>query len=161
MQAVRAAIAEIDPRAALAEVQPMQAFVDRAMAPIRFTSTLIGIFGAVAVLLAGIGLYGVLATIVRQRTAEIGMRMVFGAPRSSILNLVVGEGLKLSAAGVVIGVAAALMLTRVMASMLVGVESDRPAHLRRHRRALRRYRGCRVVGAGAPGRAARSDAGSA
>jgi putative ABC transport system permease protein len=124
--AVRAAIAQIDPRAALAEVQPMQAFVDKAMAPIRFTSTLIGIFGAVAVMLAGIGLYGVLATIVRQRTAEIGMRMVFGAPRASILNLVVGEGLKLSAAGVAIGVASALVLTRVMASLLVGVSPTDP-----------------------------------
>ena len=84
--AVRAAVAQIDPRAPLAEMQPMTAFVDKAMAPIRFTTTLIGIFAVVAVLLAAIGLYGVLSTIVRQRTAEIGMRMVFGAPRSSILQ---------------------------------------------------------------------------
>ena len=61
-----------------------------------------------AVLLAAIGLYGVLSTIVRQRTAEIGMRMVFGAPRGSILNLVVGEGLQLSAAGIGLGLAGAL-----------------------------------------------------
>src|SRR5206468_5974880 len=89
--AVRAAVKQVDPRSALAEVQPMQAFVDKAMAPVRFTSTLIGVFAIVAVLLAAVGLYGVLSTIVRQRTAEIGMRMVFGAPRGSILNLVVGE----------------------------------------------------------------------
>jgi predicted permease len=124
--AVRTAISQLDPHAALAEVQPLQAFVDRAMAPIRFTTTLIGIFGAVAVLLAGIGLYGVLATIVRQRTAEIGMRMVFGAPPSSILNLVVGEALKLSAAGVAVGVVAAVMLTRAISSMLVGVSPTDP-----------------------------------
>jgi predicted permease len=124
--AVRAAVAQVDPRAPLAEIQPMTTFVDKAMAPIRFTATLIGIFAAVAAMLAGIGLYGVLSTIVRQRTAEIGMRMVFGAPRSSILSLVVGEGLKLSAAGIAVGLAGAFAITRVMASLLVGVNPTDP-----------------------------------
>jgi putative ABC transport system permease protein len=124
--AVRAAVREIDPRAVLAEVQPMTAFVDKAMAPVRFTTTLIGVFAIVAVVMAAIGLYGVLATIVRQRTAEIGMRMVFGAPRSSILNLIVGEGIKLSAGGIVIGAVAAVMVTRVMTSMLVSVSPTDP-----------------------------------
>jgi len=124
--AVRAAVAQVDPRAPLAEVQPMTAFVDKAMAPIRFTATLIGIFAAVALLLAAVGLYGVLSTIVRQRTAEIWMRMVFGAPRASILNLVVGEGLKLSGAGIALGLAGAFAITRVMASMLVGVNATDP-----------------------------------
>ena len=104
----------------------MTAFVDKAMAPIRFTATLIGIFAAVAVVLAAVGLYGVLSTIVRQRTAEIGMRMVFGAPRASILRLVVGEGLRLSVAGIGIGLIGALAVTRVMASMLVGVNPTDP-----------------------------------
>jgi putative ABC transport system permease protein len=125
--AVRAAVAQVDPRAPLAEIQPMTAFLDKAMAPIRFTTTLIGIFAAVAMMLAAVGLYGVLSTIVRQRTAEIGMRMVFGAPRSSILRLVVGEGLKLSAVGIVIGLIGALAVTRVMASLLVGVNPTDPA----------------------------------
>jgi len=124
--AVRAAVTEIDPRAVLAEVQPMQVFVDKAMAPVRFTTTLIGIFAAVAALLAAVGLYGVLSTIVRQRTAEIGMRMVFGAPRASILNLVVGEGLRLTAAGVVVGLIGAFAVTRVLANMLVGVHPADP-----------------------------------
>jgi putative ABC transport system permease protein len=124
--AVRAAVAQVDPRAPLAEIQPMTSFVDKAMAPIRFTATLIAIFAAIAVILAGVGLFGVLSTIVRQRTAEIGMRMVFGAPRTSILNLVVGEGLKLSAAGIAIGLAGAFAITRVMASMLVGVNPTDP-----------------------------------
>ena len=124
--AVRAAVAQIDPRAPLAEIQPMQAFVDKAMAPVRFTSTLIGIFAVVAVLLAAVGLYGVLSTIVRQRTAEIGMRMVFGAPRTSILSLIVGEGLRLSGAGIGLGLMAAAMLTRVMTSMLVGISPTDP-----------------------------------
>jgi predicted permease len=124
--AVRAAVAQIDPRAPLAEVQPMTAFVDKAMAPVRFTSTLIGIFAVIAVLLAAIGLYGVLSTIVRQRTAEIGMRMVFGAQRGTILQLIVGEGLRLSVAGIGLGLIAAAMVTRVMTTMLVGVTPTDP-----------------------------------
>ena len=123
---VRAAVAQIDPRAPLAEIQPMTAFVDKAMAPVRFTATLIGIFAAVAVVLAAVGLYGVLATIVRQRTSEIGMRMVFGAPRGSILRLIVTEGLRLSVAGMIVGFAGALAVTRVMTSMLVGVNAADP-----------------------------------
>jgi predicted permease len=125
--AVRAAVAQIDPRAPLAEVQPMQAFVDKAMAPVRFTSTLIGLFAVIAIVLAGVGLYGVLSTVVRQRTAEIGMRMVFGAPRGSILGLVVGEGLRLSIAGIVVGALAAIAITRLMRSLLVGVSPTDPA----------------------------------
>jgi putative ABC transport system permease protein len=124
--AVRAAVAQVDPRAPLAEIQPMTAFVDQAMAPVRFTATLIALFAVVAAVLAAVGLYGVLATIVRQRTAEIGMRMVFGAPRRSILTLVVGEGLRLSAAGMVVGLAGAFVVTRVMTSMLVGVKATDP-----------------------------------
>jgi putative ABC transport system permease protein len=123
---VRAAVAAVEPRAPLAEVQAMSRFVDRAMAPIRFTTTLIGLFAGVAMVLAAIGLYGVLSTIVRQRTAEIGMRMVFGAPRGSILALVVGEGLKLSAAGIFVGLAGAFAMTRLMTSMLVGVAPTDP-----------------------------------
>src|SRR5262249_57701066 len=93
---------------------PMTVFVDKAMAPVRFTATLIAIFAAVAVVLAAVGLYGVLATIVRQRTSEIGMRMVFGAPRRSIVNLVVGEGLRLSVAGLFIRLPRPFLITRVL-----------------------------------------------
>ena len=104
----------------------MEALVDRAMAPVRFTMSLVGLFAAIAVVLASIGLYGVLATIVRQRTAEIGMRLVFGAPRSSIMGLIVGEGLKMSVAGMAAGIAAALLVTRVMASLFIGVSPTDP-----------------------------------
>src|SRR5436190_20642798 len=99
----------------------MAAFVGKAMAPIRFTATLIGIFAVIAVALAAIGLYGVLATVVRQRTAEIGMRLVFGAPRASILQLIVGEGMKMSLVGMIAGIGAALAITRIMASLFVGI----------------------------------------
>ena len=77
--AVAAAVNEIDARVPIAEVQPMQAFVDKANGPTRFAATLIGIFAGRRGALAAVGLYGVLATTVRQRTAEIGMRMVCGA----------------------------------------------------------------------------------
>jgi putative ABC transport system permease protein len=87
---------------------------------------LIAVFAGIAGFLAAIGLYGVLSTMVRQRTAEIGVRVAFGAPRSRILQLVVGHGLKLSAAGIAAGVFAAFGATRVLSSMLVGVEATDP-----------------------------------
>jgi putative ABC transport system permease protein len=125
--AVRAAVSELDPRLPVSEVQPMTALLDRAMAPTRFALVLIGVFAVIAGVLAGVGLYGVLSTVVRQRTAEIGVRMAFGAQSGNIFRLVIGEGLKLSAAGIVLGAAAAYAMTRVMGSMLVGVEATDPA----------------------------------
>jgi putative ABC transport system permease protein len=119
--AIRAAIARIDPLATISEMQPMRNFVERSMAGTRFAFILIGIFAGTAAVLAAVGLYGVLSTVVRQRTAEIGVRVAFGAPRNSIFNLVVGQGLRLSAAGIVLGLLAALPLTQLMTSMLVGV----------------------------------------
>ena len=125
--AVRDAVAGTGAKLAISEVQPMDALVGHAQAGTRFSLLLIGVFAAIAVLLAAVGLYGVLATVVRQRTAEIGVRMALGAAPASIFSLVVGHGLRLSAAGVAAGVFAALGLTRVMASMLVGVKATDPA----------------------------------
>jgi putative ABC transport system permease protein len=82
---------------------------------------LIGIFATIAALLAGVGLYGVLATVVRQRTAEIGLRMAMGADPGNIFKLVVGHGMRLSSLGIVAGLVAAFAVTRVMSSMVVGV----------------------------------------
>jgi putative ABC transport system permease protein len=98
------------------------------MAPTRFSLVLIAIFGAVAATLAAIGLYGVLSTTVRQRTAEIGVRMAFGATNESIFRLMIGQGLMLSAVGVAVGIAAALALTGVMekASMLISIKPTDP-----------------------------------
>ena len=125
-QPVRAAIREIDRSLAVTDLQPMQALVDRARAPTRFALVLIGIFATIAVVLAAVGLYGVLSTTVRQRTSEIGVRMAFGADRGTILRLIVGQGLKLSVVGVGLGVIAAAGLTRIMGSMLVGVGATDP-----------------------------------
>ena len=124
--AVRAAIREVDRQMPVAEVQPMTAFVDRAMASTRFALALIATFAAIAVVLAAVGLYGVLSTVVRQRTAEIGVRMAFGANTASIFQLVIGQGLRLSAIGIALGAVGALALTRGMKTMLVGVRPTDP-----------------------------------
>jgi putative ABC transport system permease protein len=98
------------------------------MAPTRFSFVLIAIFGVVAAVLAAVGLYGVLSTTVRQRTAEIGVRMAFGATNESIFRLMIGQGLMLSAVGIAAGVAGALALTGVMekASMLISIKPNDP-----------------------------------
>jgi putative ABC transport system permease protein len=104
------------------QMQSMDSLVVQAQAQTRFSLLLIGVFSTIAVLLAGVGLYGVLATLVRQRTAEIGVRMALGAAPSRIFRLMVGKGLYLSAIGIAIGLLAAFALTRVLASMLVEVK---------------------------------------
>jgi predicted permease len=126
--AARAALAEVNSLVPMGEVKPMSDYVDRAMAPTRFSLVLIAIFGAVAAVLAAVGLYGVLSTTVRQRTAEIGVRMAFGATNESIFRLMIGQGLTLSAVGIAAGVAGALALTGVMekASMLISIKPNDP-----------------------------------
>jgi predicted permease len=123
---VRAAVREINPRVGVVEVQPMLAFVAEAQAQTKFALVLIGIFAGIALLLAAVGLYTVLSTVVRLRTAEIGVRMAFGAAHGSIFRMMVGQGLRLSAVGVAIGILCALALTGVMRSMLIGVEPTDP-----------------------------------
>jgi putative ABC transport system permease protein len=123
---VRRVVAELDARTPIAEMQPMEVLVSRAMAPTRFALVLIGVFAGVAALLACVGLYGVLATAVRQRTTELGVRLALGAPTSSIFRLVVREGLALSAIGIAVGLVAALPLTGVMRTLLVGVGATDP-----------------------------------
>jgi putative ABC transport system permease protein len=108
------------------EVTPMTELVDKAGQQTRFSLLLIAVFASVAILLAGVGLYGVLSTVVRARTAEIGVRMALGAAPSSVFRLVVGRGVRLSLIGLVVGVAAAVGLTRVLTSMLVGVKPTDP-----------------------------------
>jgi ABC-type antimicrobial peptide transport system permease subunit len=100
------------------------------MTPTRFALVLIGVFAVIGTLLACIGVYGVLATAVRQRTAEIGVRVAFGASTSSILRQVIADGMKLCAVGLGAGLIAAFWLTRGMQTMLVGVgPTDPPTYL--------------------------------
>ena len=125
--ALRAAMTQQDPRLLMTEPRTWRSYFDEHVAPTRFALILIGVFAGVAAILAMIGLYGVLATTVRQRTTEIGVRMAFGATQGRILKLIIGQGLRLSTAGIVVGVIAAIALTRVIASLLVGVSATDPA----------------------------------
>jgi len=110
----------------LSEVQPMDRLVASAESQTRFSLLLIGVFATLAALLAGVGLYGVLATVVRQRTAEIGVRVALGAAPATIFRLVVGQGMRLSLAGVAIGGVCAVFLTTFIKSMLVGTRPGDP-----------------------------------
>ena len=124
--AVRSAMQQQDSRLLMTEARTWQSYVDEHTAPTRFALILIGVFAAVAAILALIGLYGVLATTVRQKQTEIGVRMAFGATQSRILSLIIGQGLRLSAVGIVLGILAAIAMTRVMATLLVGVTATDP-----------------------------------
>ncbi len=123
---VRAAMNAFDRSMLLTQVQTMDAVVERAQTGTRFSLLLIAAFAAIAALLAGVGLYGVLSTVVRQRTAEIGVRMALGAAPTGVFGLMIGYGLRLSAVGIATGLAAALLLTRGMSSMLVGTKATDP-----------------------------------
>jgi putative ABC transport system permease protein len=126
---VRRAVGDVSVSAVLAYVNPLSDNVGRAMASTRFSLVLVIVFGAIAALLAAIGLYGVVATTVRERTSEIGIRLALGATSESIMGLILRRGLVLSGIGMIIGVAGALALTRVMASanMLFRVGPTDPA----------------------------------
>ena len=123
---VRATIKEFDSHLLVTELQPMDAVVEKAQSGTRFSLLLIGSFAVIAAFLAGVGLYGVLATVVRQRTAEIGVRMALGAQSKNIFQLVVGQGLRLAAIGIAVGLIAAFFFTRGMTTMLVGVKAADP-----------------------------------
>jgi hypothetical protein len=125
--AVRAEIDKVDRQLVVSKMQTMDTLVERDQLSTRFSLFLIAAFGGIAVILASVGLYGVLATIVRQRTAEIGVRMALGAAPANIFRLVVGHGLRLSVCGVAIGLIAAAGLTRMMNAMLVGITATDPS----------------------------------
>jgi predicted permease len=124
--AVREVVRRAGSETFINQMHPMDSLVVQAQAQTRFSLLLIGVFSTIAALLAGVGLYGVLATSVRQRTAEIGVRMALGAAPSRIFRLMVGKGLYLSVIGIAIGLLAAFALTRVLTSMLVEVKPTDP-----------------------------------
>jgi predicted permease len=124
--AIRQAIEKMNGENVMYAIKPMEEIVADSLAARRFSMILLGVFAALALLLSSIGIYGVISYVVGQRTHEIGIRMALGAQRSHVLSLMLGEGMKMALLGVAIGIAAALGLTQLMASMLFGVSATDP-----------------------------------
>jgi len=125
-QALREALAEADPLVRTGAVRSMDQVLSHSLALRSFMMLLLSIFGGLALVLASVGIYGVISFAVSQRTREIGVRMALGAKPADVLRMILAEGLKLVAVGVVLGVAAALMLTRLLEGMVYGVSMRDP-----------------------------------
>jgi predicted permease len=121
--AVVSAIQSVDPNLAVYDIESMQERLHDSLARQRFSSTMLAAFAAFALMLAAIGLYGVMSHLVAQNTHDIGVLMALGAGRGDVLRLVLRQGMELGAMGIAIGLAGAAVLTRVMASLLFGVSA--------------------------------------
>ncbi len=124
--AVRHDVASLDSSVPVYDVRTMQQVVDDHMRETSLQTFLLGLFAAIALFLASLGIYGVMAYMVARRTREFGIRMALGARKADVLRMVVGRGLKLVAIGVAIGIAGALALTRFLSSLLFGVKPTDP-----------------------------------
>jgi predicted permease len=124
--ALRDAVHAADPDLPLARLAPLTTLVDDSMTTPRFTMLLLGSFAGLALLLATIGMYGVISYSVAQRTQEIGIRMALGAPRGNVFSMVVLQGVRLAAFGLAIGLVAALAATRLLTTFLYGVKPTDP-----------------------------------
>jgi putative ABC transport system permease protein len=123
---VRDTIWSIDKDQPVSDIRTMEEIVSEAVARQRFSMLLLGVFATLALVLAAVGIYGVMSYSVTQRTREIGIRLALGAQKKDVLKLTVGQGLRLVSIGVAIGLVAAFVLTRVMASLLFGVSATDP-----------------------------------
>jgi putative ABC transport system permease protein len=123
---LRQALAHLDPEQAAGDIRTFDQYLARSIATPRFTAVLLGTFASLALLLAGFGLYGVMAYSVAQRSREIGIRMALGAQAADVRSLVVNQAVRLGATGLAIGIAGALAVTRVFDSLLFGVTASDP-----------------------------------
>ena len=123
---VRNVIWSVDKDQTVADIDTMDNIVAEAVARQRFSMLLLGLFAVLALLLASVGIYGVMSYSVAQRTREIGIRIALGARRADVLQMTVKQGLKLVGAGMMLGLLAAFLLTRVMASLLFGISATDP-----------------------------------
>jgi putative ABC transport system permease protein len=123
---VRNALRSVDPDLPLAKISTLSAIVDDSMTLPRFAMLVLGSFAGLALLLASVGMYGVISYFVGQRTREIGVRVALGAQRRDVFEMVLGQGARLAAIGIALGLLAALAATRMMVSFLYGVQPIDP-----------------------------------
>jgi predicted permease len=126
LPAVRGEVAALDKNLPLYDVKTMRQHLGLALLPVRLAGSVLGVFGVVALIMAAAGIYGVMAYSVAQRTREIGVRMALGASAGAVLRLVTRQGMKLTLAGMAIGLAVSLALTRLIKVMLFGVSATDP-----------------------------------
>jgi predicted permease len=123
---VRSAVTAMDPDVPVAGVATLESYVTNAMAQTRFMLALISTFAVLALVLASLGLYGVISYSARQRTREIGVRVAFGASNRDVLRLILGQGMVLAGVGILLGLTGSVAVTRVVKSFLVGVGAMDP-----------------------------------
>jgi len=124
--ALRSAVREIDPNQPVVKIRTMEENMATSVTEPRFRTWLIGIFAALALVLAAVGIYGVMSYSVNQRTNEMGIRVTLGAQPNDVFRIVVGEGLRLALIGVGVGLIGALAATRVLRTFLYGVSAINP-----------------------------------
>jgi putative ABC transport system permease protein len=125
-RSVRTVVQSLDRNAPVYSVRTVEEILDRSVATPRFNTLLLGLFAAVALILTTVGLYGVISCSVSENTQQIGIRMALGAQRSDVLRLIIGQGVMLTVAGVLLGLGGAFALTRLMSSLLFGIGSTDP-----------------------------------
>jgi putative ABC transport system permease protein len=126
VSAVRNELQQMDPEQPMADIATMDQLLAGSLSRSRFTMLVLGVFAALALVLASVGIYGVIAYSVTQRTQEFGIRLALGASRRDVLRLVLGQGARLALLGISLGVIAALIITRLMATLLYGISASDP-----------------------------------
>jgi putative ABC transport system permease protein len=127
IHAIRSELVQVDKNLPMADIYTMDEIVAQSVAQPRLEAILLGLFGGLAMLLAAVGIYGVMSYTVTQRTNEIGIRMALGASRAAVLQMIISQGVRLAAIGLAIGIVLALGATRVMTKVLFGVSPTDPA----------------------------------